>query len=244
MQPSDDRRKAWLVGDEMDLQVLVRLLVDDGVRVLHDPDEGAYYLTAPEIDDPPVGTPFYDVATNLIVRLNGLGRLADPGFRPVTLSGKYTDGESQHQIIAAVSLECRVHLAATATVIGPDGAVVPDPPSPWPGRLATIRQHPDADEVLEMLGQPELLGWGELFKIHEKIQDSISGSIVKVGWASNGEDAAFTASANRYDISGRDARHARREKRPPPKQTMTIQQGREYIGRIVVEWLEWLRNHS
>lgn len=93
-----------------------------------------------------------------------------------------------------------------------------------------------------MMSQVEPLGWGELFKIYEKIQDSIGGSIPGIGWASKAEDNAFGSSANRSDISGRDARHARREKTPPPKRTMTIQQGRDYISAVVIKWLDWLQD--
>ena len=68
------------------------------------------------------------------------------------------------------------------------------------------------------------------------------GSKAKMGWASNADEDAFGASATRRDVSGKDARHARTEKGPPPKRTMTMQEGRDYIHGIVLKWLEWLRN--
>jgi hypothetical protein len=235
--------KAWLEGDIHDLQALERLLDDGDPRVVRDPDREAYYLTAPEIDNPPSGRAFYETAKELIARINGFGRVADPGFRPVRLSGAFSEGDSQHQVIfAEAALELRVSMQASATVRHEDGTVVPPAPSPWPGRLALAAKHPDVAEAFEIMSQFEPLGWSELFKVHEKIQDSIGGSIPKMGWASNADDDAFGASANRYDVSGRDARHARREKRLPPKRTMTIQQARHYISGIVIKWLEWLRN--
>lgn len=236
------RVKAWLEGDIHDLQVLERLLDDGDTRVIRDPEKGSYYLTAPEIDNPPAGTAFYKSAKKLIARVNGFGRVADTNFRPVRLSGAFSEGDSQHQVISPRAGEIRLSGGRpTITVTREDGSVVPPPPSPWPGRFALASKHPDVVEVLEM-SQPEPLGWSELFKIHERIQDSIGGSIPKMGWASNAEENAFSASANRRDISGRDARHARREKRSPPKRTMTIQQGRGYISGLVIKWLEWLRN--
>lgn len=240
--------KAWLEGDEIDLRALTRLLAEDDVRVIHDPDEGAYYLTAPEIDNPPpTDNPpetgrFDKAAEALLRRINGMARIQDSGYRPVKLSGKYSDGDQKHVYVAAFALEVRPRLSATAVVVGPDGKPKPDPPSPWPGRLALAESDPDVAEVLDIMGQAEPLGWDDLYKVHEKIQDSINGSIPKMGWASNVDDDAFGASANRRDISGRDARHARREKRPPPKRTMTIQQGRDYISGLVSKWLDWLRN--
>lgn len=235
--------KAWLEGDIHDLQTLERLLDDGDTRVIHDPEKDAYYLTAPEIDNPPSGTAFYEMAKELIARVNGFGRVADPGFRLVRLSGAFSEGDSQHQVIfAEVTLELRASMSMSATATNGDGTAAPPLPSPWPDRFALAGKNSDVAEVLEIMSQTGPLGWSELFKVHEKIQDSIGGSIPKMRWASNAEDAAFSASANRYDISGRDARHARREKDPPPKRAMTIQQGRDYISRVSAKWLDWLQS--
>jgi hypothetical protein len=45
-------------------------------------EDNAYYLTAPEIDNPPEGTQFYKAAARLIAYTNGLGRAKNPSFRP------------------------------------------------------------------------------------------------------------------------------------------------------------------
>ena len=57
-----------------------------------------------------------------------------------------------------------------------------------------------------------------------------------MGWASKADDEAFGPSANRSYVSGRDARHARREKRPPPKRTMTIQQDRSHVEPLALPY--------
>jgi hypothetical protein len=236
--------KAWLEGDPHDLQVLAHLLADGDTCVVHDAEKDAYYLTAPEIDDPPAGAQFYEVAKKELARLNGFAHLVDGGFRPVTLSGAFSQGDSVHQVIFAEAsgvLRAQVGVP-TVTVTRPDGTLVLPPPSPWPGRYAMAAKYPRVDEVLEKYSQAELPNWAELFKIHEIIQESIEGSIPKMGWASIADEDAFGASATRRDVSGKDARHARTEKRPPPKRTMIIQEGRDYIQGIVLKWLEWLRN--
>ena len=53
-----------------------------------------YYLTSPEIDNPPAGTQFYEVAARLIIQINGIAHAKDPSFRSVRLSDTYTDGET------------------------------------------------------------------------------------------------------------------------------------------------------
>jgi hypothetical protein len=81
--------KAWLQGHQFDLQDLAELLVTGDVRVVHDVEEGSYYLAAPQIDNPPEGTTLYDVAQRLLAHINGIGRVnkADD-FRPVQLTGQ------------------------------------------------------------------------------------------------------------------------------------------------------------
>lgn len=232
--------KAWLEGDLHDLQVLAQLLTDGDTRVVHDSDEGAYYLTAPEIDGPPGGKHFYDVATELIAHLNGIGGLADPGFQPVTLSGKYTDGESQHQVISVPSIEFRLRMGMpTVTVTRPDGTVVPGPPSRWGTRLALAKSNPDVAEVLKLLNHSESLTWVDLYKVHEIIRHSIKPrKISDLGWADKSTDSSFTGSANLPAVSGAAARHARMEGNPT--RTMTLTEGRSYISRLVTKWLDSL----
>jgi hypothetical protein len=155
------------------------------------------------------------------------------------LTGIYDNEAGITVVPATAHLEVRTALSATITATDANGNVKPSEPA-GPQRIALAGSNSDVAEVLEIMsGVP--LGWADLFKVHEKIQDSIQGSIPKMGWASQADDHAFGASANRSDVSGRDARHARREKRPPPKRTMTIEQGREYIRDIVAKWLDFLR---
>ena len=88
--------KAWLEGHRLDLRDLDNLLPSGDVRVIREGD--AYDLTAPAIDNPPEGTTFYETAQRVIDHINGLARVKNPNLQPAGLSGKYTDGESQHTV--------------------------------------------------------------------------------------------------------------------------------------------------
>jgi hypothetical protein len=231
--------RAWLEGDTPDLRSLAKLLGEGDVHVIRDADEDRYYLTAPAIDNPAEPGRFDKAAEALLRRINGMARVRDSSYRPVKLTGKYSDGDTAH-VFAELGLQVRPQLTVTAVVVGPDGKPQPDPPSPWPGRLALAESNSDVSDVLDLLNRSKPPNWDELFKVHEIIQDSINGSIPKMGWASQADDDAFGPSANRRDVSGKDARHARKEKRPPPKRTMTIEDGRRYIIEIVAKWLDWL----
>lgn len=233
--------KAWLEGDDVDLRALTRLLAEGDVRVVQDPNEGAYYLTAPEIDNPTEPGRFDQGAEPLIRRINGVARVQDSGYRPVKLSRRYTDPDGQNVHFAAVRLEARASLTVTAAVVGPDGQPKPNPPSPWPGRLAIAESNADLAEVLDIMGQPEPLGWDDLYKVHEIIWRSMEDTTpVKLGWTTSNRDSAFTNSANNPTISGAGARHARPPKGDQSKRKMTIDEGRNYISDLIAKWLDAL----
>jgi hypothetical protein len=153
--------KAWLKGHDFDLQDLVDILPSGDVRVIREGDE--YYLTSADIDHPPEGTAFHDIAEQLVTRINGLARVKDPSLQPVALSDKYSDGEGQHILIRPAPFQSRVRSGTpTITVTRPDGTVIADPPSPWPARFAAAASHPDLAEALEVMGKPKDLWWSDL----------------------------------------------------------------------------------
>ncbi len=231
--------KAWLEGHPVDLAALAGLLPDGDVRVIRDDDnEGRYYLTAPEIDNPPEPGRF----DQIIGRINGLARARGASYRPVSLTGVVTDTDGNITIFApAIRAEIRPFVAAVGIVTGPDGEPVPQPPSPWPDRLALATTYPEAARVLVIMGRVEPLDWLALYKVHEIIRRDIEpNKIHKLGWATKMQDSAFTASADRYDVSGDDARHAVDNRSEYPKHTMTISEGRAYISDLVTTWLDSL----
>ena len=204
--------KAWLEGHQVDLAYLAQLLPSGKVKVMRDGDR--YYLTSPSIDDPPPETNYKDVAEWLIEQVNGYGSVMNASFRPVQLAGIYDDETGTRIVPAAARLELR---AATFSGVGvvtdTSGKATPAAQPPGPAHIALAASNPDVADVLEMMSHIPV-GWVDLFKVHERTQDSIHGSIPQMGWASKADDEAFGASANRRDVSGKDARHARREKRP------------------------------
>jgi hypothetical protein len=174
------------------------------------------------------------------VRVNGLGRARSADFRPVKLAGRYTDPTGTHIQVGAAALEFRIRGHAAGVAIGPSGQPKADTPSPWPARFALAAGNPDVGEVLDIMGQTEPLGWVELYKVHEIIRDAIKPKkIYKLGWATKSYDRAFTGSADRPDVSGREGRHARMPGLPP-RRTMSLAEGRSYVGDLVTKWLAWL----
>jgi hypothetical protein len=70
-------------------------------------------------------------------------------------------------------------------------------------------------------GRPD---WVALYKMFEIIRDAVGGGqvgLVATGWTDQADLSAFTGSANRPDVYGDRARHARMSG-GPPRQTMDL----------------------
>ena len=96
---------------------------------------------------------------------------------------------------------------ATVTLRDPE----PLPPSDLVHRIA-VRGGRDRyfKEAAGRLSRPEHLDWVELYKVYELLRQSAGGStefLEHSGWTHTAQKA-FTASANRPDVSGDGARHA------------------------------------
>jgi hypothetical protein len=223
-------KKVWLEGHPFDLQALTELLPSGDTRVVCEGDE--FYLTSPDIDNPPEGVAYYDAAEQLITTINGLARVKDPHFRPVALSGRCTEGESQHFFVGALPLEIRVGLGTpTVTVTDSDGNIVPPKPSPWPDRFALTRSHLDLAEALEIMARP-MLEWPDLYNVFEIVEDSVSPTkIHKLGSATKATVKRFTGSAQPH-------RHARPSGVDP--NPMSLAEGRDFVSKLVMAWMSTL----
>jgi hypothetical protein len=155
----------------------------------------------------------------LLPVVNGIGSLESGKFRPVRLDGRYQDGEKRHTVIGVGTIEVRSHVHAVGIVTGPDGKVKPQPPPPGIA-YAALTARPEVAEALTILATPAG-GWVELYKVYEIICDAVKPiALDKSGLATKDEISAFTSSANRPDVGGLSARHARVDG-GPPKRTMT-----------------------
>lgn len=227
--------KAWLRGHDFDLQDLADLFPTGDTRVVRDGD--GYYLTSIEIDHAPEGVPFYEIAQVVLQRVNGLGRAKNPSFRPVTVSGRYQDEDQTHHVVSADSIEVRSRVSAVAVVMNSDGVRVRQPPPVGPQHASLAATNNEVAEALIIMGQGVRLGWAEMYKVYEIVRDNARPStIADVGWASSAECKAFGAAANRPDVSGPNARHARMSG-GPPQHRMTEEEGRHFISKIVTAWL-------
>lgn len=171
-----------------------------------------------------------------------MARVANSVYQPMELSGCYLEGKQRNVVVKPDSVVMRVRVGTPRIVVtGSDGVVHASLPPLSPQRAVVATTHPDVAEALALMGQPVALGWIELYKVFEIVGDSVKpNTLDKIGLATAHDLSAFRASANRPDVSGADARHARMSG-GPPKHHMSLPEGRQFISDLVRAWIDSLR---
>lgn len=231
--------KAWIDGHAFDLETLAELFREGEPMV--DQEDGQYYLTSVAFDGLFLdGSQLNEAATSILRRANGIARAINSGYRPVTLAGRFTDETGATSVVLAIdSIEVRSKAYVATVVVDGQGHPQPLPPPPGPEYFAKIASNPAIGEALHILGKPDAaLDWYDLYKLYEIVRDDVGGEsdLKAKGWAPWSEIKTFTESANRREISGDDARHARLSGAPSGR-SMTIGDGRELVRRLIASWL-------
>jgi hypothetical protein len=223
-------------GPRFDLEALARLLPSGDVSVIEENEK--FYLSSPQIDNPPPGKTFFDVARELLAFVNCVGVLMVSGFSPVGLTDHYDRDDGVHVVGATATMVARSDMTATATVLDADGNPKPPPPPPAPAYISLAAGNQDVAEVLQLLAKPDGPSFSDLYKIHEIIEHTGRG---KAAMGSAGISKAtmgrFTRTASHPAASGSESRHARSSEQPP-KDPMTIGEARTMIRQLVTEWLK------
>jgi hypothetical protein len=228
--------KAWLDGHPYDLEELAELLPTGDTRVVKEGDD--YYLASSRIDNRPEDVPFYAVAPSLLQQVNGLARAMCDGFRPVRLTGRYTEGDQRHVVVSADVAEGRSRAYAVAVVAGRPGEPARQAPPKGPGSLTVAGSNNDVAEVLDIMGRVETPNWVDLYKVYEIIEHTgMLNSAMNAAAVSKNRMSLFTRTANHEKASGPDARHSR-SKQDPPKNPMTIEEARRLISALIRTWVE------
>ena len=237
--------KAKLEGHPFDLDTLVELFREGDPKVSK--EDVGYYLSSSELNGL-VGDSgrLFEAAARLLQRVTGVARMLDSSFPPVSLPGTFMEDDGtgtgrRHHVVQADTAVIRSKAYAVIVSTGDGETPVSQPPPPPPEGLPYMQlasSHAEVAEVLEILGKPTVsLTWVDLYKLYEIVRDSAGNerALKAKKWVPDGELSAFKASANRPDVSGSDARHARMSG-GPPKLTMNLAEGEAFIRKLVLAW--------
>jgi len=225
--------KAWLEGSTYDLEFLAAHLPAGDIRVGGEGEK--FYLSSPRLDNLPGGSGLLlDVAEDLIESVNGLGRLLNPGFERIALTGAFTTNDDVTVAAATAHLVARSQLMATAVVLGPDGAPVPQPPSVATRYMGLAATNAHVADLLKIMGRGEGLNWDDLYQVDEVIKRTgrIKAAMQAAG-ISETTRSRFKQTAN-YE-----ARHAQTGQAPPAN-PMELAAARTMMRQLAVAWLDSL----
>jgi hypothetical protein len=200
--------KAHLKGHEFDLINLAELFREGEAAVAADIEGYDLSFTAPE-ELFHQAARLYDAASVVLRRANAIGRVLTDEFRPVGLTGRFSDETGQqHQVALADSAEVRSRAFVAVATQG-DQPPAPAPTTAKPRLRAAGRGPPRCcrDPGHPRKGWPSARLDGAIQGVRDH-QRHAKGC-VKRGWLTRDQVSVFRGSANRNEVSGELARHAR-----------------------------------
>ena len=162
-----------LEGHVFDLETLGELFRNGDPLVTQDPFHG-YYLEAQALHDSH-GQLDHGAAEPLVRRINGVARAADPGFRPVHLSGRYIAPDGTTSVVSIAGTAEGRSKASGAFVVLSNGVPVQEQPPKGPRYVKLAEQDVDVADVLRVLGQPDPLDWYDIYKTWEIVEHAVGG---------------------------------------------------------------------
>ena len=232
-----------LIGHRFDLEDLPYWLAEQDIQVA--PHDDGYALVIPfDVigDDFALLRKFAESQLDLI---NGIGRLLNPNFRPVSLANNILGVDSSGNVVSTVvtvgTAEERSKAGNVGVVIG--GVAQADPregaASPL---LKAAKLSPQANDALIISGRPSLT-WSELYLLFELVESDVGSQMFEFGWITRTAVKLFTHTANSYSALGHHGRHGK-DKGIPPSQPMKHDEATKHIRDLVLAWLQHIGTNN
>ena len=239
---------AGLAGELFDLQQMATTFGEGDPTVRVGADDN-YVLESSTFDAFEYAAGVKAEAERRLELMNGAMRALNANAGLVWLTGRFWDSDTPHVVVVPGTAHSQVTTTSAAVgVVTVDGHVIDPPPPPARGWFALAESNPNVADVLRLRATGPL-DWANLFKIVEIIKWDVKGArtgskeIVSRGWATPAQLSAFGASANREDVSGDAARHARLPG-DVPTNVMTLDEGRSFVQGLVQAWLGYLNDRG
>jgi hypothetical protein len=212
-----------VVGDEAAVSRLADVV--SGVAELRD-DRGDVLLVHPDWQGLATAGEVAEAGAALLAQANGLIRLQHPEMQALRSGGAIRlMGGGARTYYDSATMRLRMTISARVEHIGADGLPVPPPPDPSPGWIAKATADPARGRAVREFGTAST--WPDLYKVYEVIRQGLGGQKAVDALVGKAERSRFTQSAQ-LDRHADSAPHAN---------PMTMDQGREFIARLLMHWL-------
>jgi hypothetical protein len=225
-----------LVGHQFDLEDLPLWLAGQDIHVAKRDDTFVLVIPSAIVGDN--HEQVRALAEDQLELINGIGRLLNSPFRPLSLAGQLfgvdSTGAVRHTVVAVNPAEMRVKAGSVRAVVG--GKVQPDPREAAASPLIRAAlDSPRARDALVIVGRPTLT-WSELYLLFELVQADVGGQMFDLGWISRNDGNLFTHTANSYNTLRSDGRHGK-DKGDPPAHPMQRGVAVTLLCGLVLAWL-------
>jgi hypothetical protein len=225
-----------LIGHQFDLEDLPLWTTGANAPIVRNGDVFSIQVPASLVGSQP--EPVRPYALAAIERLNGVGRLLNPSFRPLTLATKTLGIDAQGNVIST-SIEvggAELRLKAGLLAGSINGVPQRDPREGVALPLLNAAETSGrAHDALVILGRPSLT-WAEIYLVFELVEGDVGSMMYEYGWISKPEADLLGRTANSYSTLRSSGRHGK-DRGNPPRSPMAHSTALGLMRRLVVEWL-------
>jgi hypothetical protein len=174
-----------------------------------------------------------ELAKRTLFNINALAkcRMGYSGILPTRKTVYLIDENKQrHEPGLSAKIEVRTHFSALLGDLADEQTLVAN-------CLSLGNTDLDVCEALRFFAYEA--NWVNLYKVYEIVAKDLGGRlrIATNEWWTESELETFRQSSNDYRVSGDAARHARDHGEPLPQQGISMEEGVEYVTRLLNYWL-------
>lgn len=238
-----DQWSIELIGHQFDLDDFPPWTVGTDTFVVRNGDVFSLRIPVSVLGSNPEQVRSY--AFEALERMNGVGRLLNPRFRPFTLSTKILGIDAQGNI-ASTAIEvgtAELRLKAGLLVASVNGIPQSDPRegAAIPLREAARRSE-RAHDALVILGRSSLT-WAEIYLVFELVEGDVGGKMFDCGWIAKPDADLLCHTANSYSTLRSAGRHGK-DRGKPPKTPMAHSAALGLVRQLVLQWLQHISKQS
>lgn len=233
-----------LVGDEYDLNHLVRHFTEGPCRIWRDEKTGQVLMHVDGFAADAVAREVQESARVTVQQLSGVLKALRGSKTPIQVGGvmqRQANGTRNVFVFVESIAMANCFMEAEVFVRDANGNLV-ERPSP-PPRTVVLAKLMLTDAALakamRLRDAHDAGTWVGLYRLYEVIKHDVGSerAMVSRSWTSKAQQDRFRHSSNSPDAAGDDARHGATNDEPPAN-PMTLEEARTFVECILQAWLD------